>query len=150
MTPPPLLTTRARRGSAGRDPAPACTTPPGPPLPGPPPPGFCSFIGNPSRSSCLIPVLLGCSVVEDASVRALNLVEQPVEAGRRKSGHRALEPLHRPGPEIEVDRTDRGLDGSPQRPAVLAGQAEQRGPGDLVPQRAAVVLGDQHGERLVR
>src|SRR5258708_28772919 len=144
MAPPQMMTTRARRGSAGRDPAPACTTPPGPP-----PPGFCSFIGNPSRSSCLIPVLLDCSVVEDASVRALNLVEQPVEAGRRKSGHSALEPLHRPGPEIEVDRTDRGLAGSPQRPAVLAGQAEQRGPGDLVPQRAAVVLVDQRGERLV-
>src|SRR6266852_2965775 len=150
MTPPPMMTTRARRGSTGRDPAPAGTTPPGPPPPGPPPPGFWSFIGNPSRSSCLIPVLLGCPVVEDASVRALNLIEQPVEARRRKSGHSALEPLHRPGTEIEVDRTDCGLDGSPQRPDVLAGQEEQHGPGDHVPQWAAVVLGDQGGERLVR
>src|SRR5215472_7381971 len=76
------------------------------------------------------------------SVIPLRLVEQPVEPWRAEAGHRPVEAFHPPGPEVEVDRADRRLDRAPQRPAVLAYKAEQHGPGDLVAQRTAVVLGD--------
>src|SRR5215472_17932042 len=107
-----MTTACARRGSSGRR-----APPRGPPAraapPGSPPPG---------------------------SVIALHLVEQPVELGRGEPGQRAVVPFHCPGPEVEVDRADRSLDRAPQRPSVLARQAEQLGPGYLVAQRAAVVL----------
>src|SRR5215469_4346378 len=83
------------------------------------------------------------------SVIALRLFEQPVEVRRAEAGDCPVEPFHPPGPEVEVDRADRRLDRTPERPAVLACQAEQHRPGDLVAQRNAVIVGDQRFERRV-
>src|SRR5689334_2652448 len=83
------------------------------------------------------------------SLTVRRLVEQPGKMGAGEAGHGTLVALHGPGPEVEVDRADRGLDRAPQCPAVLAGQAEQHGPSDLARLRAAVILADQVLKRLV-
>ena len=59
---------------------------------------------------------------------------EPVEVRAVELGHREVVLLHPPGPEVEVDRADDGLDRRPQRPAVPRHQAEQPGAGDLVAQ----------------
>src|SRR6516165_6450895 len=79
---------------------------------------------------------------------SLHIVQQFREVLAGEALRRALEALHRPRPEIEVQRAGRVLDRPPQRPAVLAHQAEDPGPGDLVPQRRPVVAGDQLGQRV--
>src|SRR5215467_13865935 len=84
----------------------------------------------------------------DYLIPSLHIVQQPGEVLAGEAARRAFEALHRPGPEIEVQRAGRVLDRPPQRPAVLAHQAEDPGPGDLVPQRRPVVAGDQLGERV--
>src|ERR1700683_1585725 len=83
------------------------------------------------------------------SVIALHFIEQPAELSAAEPGHGAFETLHPPRPEVEVDRADRGLNRAPQRPAVLPGQAQQLRAGNLVTQRAAVVLGDQRDQGVV-
>src|SRR5216683_8075224 len=83
------------------------------------------------------------------SLTARRIVEQPGKAPTGETGHGALVVLHGPGPEVEVDRADGGLDRPPQRPAVLPGRAEQHGPRDLRRLRAAVVRADQVLKRLV-
>src|SRR5215467_13655125 len=82
----------------------------------------------------------------DYLILSLHIVQEPPEVLTGKAARRALEALHRPRPEIEVQRAGRVLDRPPQRPAVLAHQAENPGPGDLVPQRGPVVAGDQPGQ----
>src|SRR5262252_1522698 len=114
-----MITACARRGSSGRKAPPDCPPARATP-PGSPPPGL---------------------------VIALDLVEQQAELRRGEPGHRAVKALHRPGPEVEVNRADRRLDRPPERPSVLARQAEQFGPGHLVAQRPAVVLADQPFQR---
>src|SRR5437764_11995639 len=109
-----MMTTRARDGSA--DPGPRDLE------------DFWS-LGRPSSSRSLT----------FGSVIAGGLVQQPAEPGIGEALRRAVEPLHRPGPEVEIQRADRRLDGTPQRPAVLPGQPEQPGARDLGPQRPAVV-----------
>ena len=61
-------------------------------------------------------------------------------------GRRRFETFHGPGPEVELDRAAGLLDSPPQGPAVLAHQAEELGPGDLVTQRPSVVMPDQFGQ----
>ena len=61
-------------------------------------------------------------------------VQQVVEVGAVELRDGQVVLLHAPGPEVEVDRADLGLDRGPQRPAVPRHQAEQPGPGDLVAQ----------------
>src|ERR1700735_352796 len=102
MTPPPMMTTRARPGSSGW------------------------------------------------SVIALRLAEQAGEISSPEPLDRPVEALHRPGPEVEVDRAGSALDGTPQRPPVLARKAKQAGAGDLAVQRPAVIRGDQLGQAVQR
>src|SRR6266516_1172394 len=71
-------------------------------------------------------------------VRTLHVLQEPGEVLAGQALRCAFEALHRPGPEVEVERACRVLDRSPQRPAVLAHHPEQPGPGDLVPQRRPV------------
>src|SRR5258708_23670737 len=80
------------------------------------------------------------------SVIALDVLEQAAEVVGRESLRCALEPLDRPRPEVEVERAGRALDRAPERPPVLAGQAEQPGPGDPIAQRPPVVGRDQLGQ----
>src|SRR6266702_1145367 len=91
----------------------------------------------------------GAAAPPRPSVIPGRLVQQGAEPGGREALGRALEALHRPGPEIEVERAGRALNRPPQRPAVLPGQAEQPRPGDLVPQRPAVVPSDELGQPVV-
>src|SRR6516165_9922734 len=77
------------------------------------------------------------------SVIALDVLEQAGEVTGREALRRPLEPLHRPRPEVEVERARRVLDRAPQGPAVLPRQAEQPGPGRLAAQRLPVVGRDQ-------
>src|SRR5690348_4727827 len=60
-------------------------------------------------------------------VRTLHVLQEPGKVRACKATRRALEALHRPRPEIEVQRAGRVLDRPPQRPAVLAHQAEDPG-----------------------
>src|SRR5215472_6721533 len=57
-------------------------------------------------------------------VRTLHVLQEPGEVLAGQALRCAFEAFHRPGPEIEVDRACRMLDRSPQRPAVLAHDAE--------------------------
>src|SRR5579872_4985602 len=77
------------------------------------------------------------------SVISPDILEQSGEVSGRESGGRSLEPFHGPRPEVEVQRAGRVLDRAPQRPSVLARQAEQTGPGRLGSARRAVIGGDQ-------
>src|ERR1700722_16892298 len=73
------------------------------------------------------------------SVIALDLLEQAREITGREAGRGAVEPLHRPRPEVELDRAHGVLDRAPQGPPVHADQAaEQPGAGDLAPPGLAV------------
>src|SRR5580704_18136229 len=85
----------------------------------------------------------GCSVV------MLDVLERLAEAGFGEAAGGALEALHRPAPEVEVDRAGAVLDRAPQGPAVHADQAEQLGPGDPAAARLAVVGRDQRGQGVV-
>src|SRR5215813_8496729 len=84
------------------------------------------------------------------SVIALDVLEQAAEVVGRESGRGALEPFHRPRPEVEVERARGVLNGAPQGPPVHARQAEQPGPGDPVAQRPPVVDPDQLRQRVHR
>src|ERR1700678_4441072 len=81
--------------------------------------------------------------VPGASVISLHLVKQPgvIAAGEPLRG--ALVTLHRPRPEVHVERAAARLDRPPQRPRVLAGQPEQPRPRDLAAPPRPVILADQ-------
>src|SRR4051812_12929366 len=80
---------------------------------------------------------LDVSVV--TSVVPRGLLEQALELRTVELGHGPVVLLHRPLPEVEVDRADRALDRAPERPAVLRHQSPQPGPGDAVPEQSSVV-----------
>src|SRR5580704_8958852 len=83
------------------------------------------------------------------SVVMLDVLEHAAEAGLGEAAGGALEALHGPAPEVEVDRAGAVLDRAPQGPAVHADQAEQLGPGDPAAARLAVVGRDQGGQGVV-
>src|SRR5215469_15254149 len=125
-----MMTTRARSGSAAWGPSGIAPSPLAARRP-----GARRSAGPGGRP----PETPRCPALWLTSVLPLDVIEEPgkLTAGEPLCG--ALVTLHRPGPEVEVERARRPLDRSPQRPAVLAHQAEEPGPGDLVPQHGPVV-----------
>src|SRR3954469_5241414 len=77
------------------------------------------------------------------SVVTLDVLAELREVGAVELLDRALELLHAPAPEVEVDRRDAVLDRRPQHPAVLGHQAVQPRAGDLVGEWRAVVVADE-------
>src|SRR5260370_30773984 len=149
MTPPPITTPRARLGRPGAD---AGASGGSSPRAGTARRGSSGCIRTPPRG--LPSPGVDCPISDfpksdfplsdfPNSVIPLRLDEQLWEARPTEPGDRTVEALKPPGPEVEVDRADRGLDRAPQRPAVLAHQAEQHGPGYLAAKRPTVILGDQ-------
>src|SRR6266700_1785002 len=77
----------------------------------------------------------------DGSVIVGHLVEELAEIAGGEAAGGALEPLHRPAPEVVVDRAGAVLDRTPQRPAVPADQAaEQPGAGGPAAAGATVIM----------
>src|SRR4051794_36797848 len=76
---------------------------------------------------------------EATSVVPRRLLEEVLELRPVELGDRAVVLLHRPLPEVEVDRADRVLDRAPERPAVLRHQSPQARPGDPMAQQLPVV-----------
>ena len=79
----------------------------------------------------------------------MDVLEQLPEAGTLHLRDRPLVVLHRPFPEVVVERTDGVLDEAPQRPAVLRHDRLEPGAGHLLGPGAAVVRGHQLLEVLV-
>src|SRR3954471_22689168 len=76
---------------------------------------------------------------EATSVVPRRLLEEGLELRPVELGHRAVVLLHRPLPEVEVDRADRALDRPPQGPAVLGHQPPEPRPGHPMTEQLPVV-----------
>src|SRR3954470_7897478 len=73
------------------------------------------------------------------SVLPRRLLQEIREAGILELRDRPVVLLHRPLPEVELDRAHRVLDGAPEGPAVLGHQPPEPRPRDPVAQHRAVV-----------
>src|SRR5580704_18842012 len=85
---------------------------------------------------------------DTGSVPFLNVSEEAGKPRAGEGGRGGLEALHGPGPEVEVQRAGRMLDGAPQGPAVLRHRNKQLRPGHPAPPPAAVVGGHQVAQRV--
>src|SRR4051812_7022749 len=81
-----------------------------------------------------------------SSVGCLCVGQQAGKVWSTEFGHSGLVALHRPFPEVEIQRAGAILDASPQRPAVLADDSLETCPRCLVSQPAPVVQRDQFVE----
>src|SRR5690348_5333509 len=82
-----------------------------------------------------------------SSVIVLHLVEEFAEVTGGETAGSALEPLHRPAPEVVLDRAGSVLDRAPQRPPVHADQAaEQPGAGGPAAAGTTVIGPNEVGE----
>src|ERR1700712_2673392 len=77
--------------------------------------------------------------VEVGSVIAHRLRQEPLEVRTVELRHRPVVLLHRPGPEVVVERAHRALDRAPERPSVLRHQRPEPGPRDPMTQQTSVV-----------
>src|ERR1700759_2398575 len=84
-----------------------------------------------------------------SSVIVFHLIEELAEIAGGEAAGGALEPLHGPAPEVEVERAGAVLDRPPQRPPVHPGQpAEQPGAGDPARPGATQIGPDERGQPL--
>src|SRR4051812_26621547 len=79
-----------------------------------------------------------------------HVVEQTVEVRTVEGRLRPVVLLHRPLPEVEVERAHRVLDRAPESPAVLGDQPPEPRAGDPVPVQHAVVGLDELVELVER
>src|SRR5215469_16336345 len=123
MTPPPMITTRARLGSGalrtGR-------------APGSRPwdSGASTTSGPAGATPFLFSAFSLPSVIakRPRSVFLLHIGQQPGVARAGKTARSDVESLHRPGPEVEVEVAGGVLDRAPECPAIPRHQPEKLGP----------------------